>query len=90
MKALKKIMENTDAEIVGHSKYLDHHHYTLDDLKDIEQKAIKCDAEFLITTEKDLVKINPQYNKIDIYAVRMEMLFNPENLFSEYIEDLLS
>jgi len=88
--SFKKIMENTDAEIVGHSKYLDHHHYTLDDLKDIEQKAIKCDAEFLITTEKDLVKINFQYNKFDIYAVRMKMLFKPENLFSEYIKDLLS
>ena len=88
--SFKKIMDNTDAEIVGHSKYLDHHHYTLDDLKDIEQKAIKGNAEFLITTEKDLVKINPQYNKIDIYAVRMKMLFKPENSFSEYIEALLS
>ena len=88
--SFKKIMDNTDAEIVGHSKYLDHHHYTLDDLKDIEQKAIKCNAEFLITTEKDLVKINPQYNKIDIYAVRIKMLFKPENSFSEYIEALLS
>ena len=83
-------MDNTNAEIVGHSKFLDHHHYTLDDLKEIEQKATKCNAEFLITTEKDLVKINSQHNKIDIYAVRMKMLFKPENLFSEYIEDLLS
>ena len=88
--SFKKIMENTHAEIVGHSKYLDHHHYTLNDLKDIEQKAIRCKAEFLITTEKDLVKINSQYNKFDIYAVRMKMLFKPENLFSKYIEDLLS
>ena len=87
--SFKKIMDNTDAEIVGHSKYLDHHHYTSDDLKDIEQKAIKCNAEFLITTEKDLVKINSQYNKIDIYAVRMKMLFKPENSFSENIEALL-
>ena len=88
--SFKKIMEDTDAEIVGHSKYLDHHSYTLNDLKDIEQKAIKCNAEFLITTEKDLVKINSQYNKIDIYAARMRMLFKPENLFSEYIDNLLS
>ena len=88
--SFKKIMDNTDAEIVGHSKYQDHHHYTFDNLKDIEQEATKSKAEFLITTEKDLVKINPQYNKIDIYAVRMEMLFKPENLFSEYIENLFS
>ena len=79
--SFKKIMDNTDAEIVGHSEYLDHHYYTFDDLKDIEQKATKCNAEFLITTEKDLVKINFQNSKIDIYAVRMKMIFNPENLF---------
>ena len=55
--SFKKIMGYTDAIIVGHSKYPDHYHYTLDDLNDIEQKATKCNAEFLITTEKDLVKI---------------------------------
>ena len=88
--SFKKIMDSTDAEIVGHSKYLDHHNYTFDDLKDIEQKAIKCDAEFLITTEKDLVKINFQNSKIDIYAVRMKMVFEPENLYGKYINDLLS
>ena len=88
--SFKKIMGNTHAKIVGHSQYPDHYHYTLDDLDDIEKKATKCNAEFLITTEKDLVKINYQYNKMNIYAVRMKMLFRPENLFSEYIEELLS
>ncbi len=88
--SFKKIMDNTGAKIVGHSKYPDHYEYTFEDLKDIEQKAKKCNAEFLITTEKDLVKINSQYNKIDIYAARMKMLFKPENLLSEYIDDLLS
>ena len=83
-------MDNTDAEIVGHSKYQDHHHYTLNDLKDIEQKATKYNAEFLITTEKDLVKINFQNSNIDIYAIRMKMILKPENLFSEYIDDFLS
>ena len=88
--SFKKIMDNTDAQIVGHSKYPDHHHYTFDDLKDIEQEATKCNAELLITTEKDLVKINFQNGKINIYAIRMKMVYNPENLFIEYIDNLLS
>ena len=88
--SFKKIMGYTDAKIVGHSKYPDHYQYTLDDLNDIEQKATKCNAEFLITTEKDLVKINFQNIKIDIYAVRMKMVFEPENLYCKYINDLLS
>ena len=88
--SFKKIMGYTDAKIVGHSKYPDHYQYTLDDLNDIEQKAKKCNAEFLITTEKDLVKINPQNRKIDIYTVRMKMIFKPDKLFNEYIDNLLS
>ncbi len=88
--SFKKIMGYTDAKIVGHSKYPDHYNYTLDDLNDIEQKAKKCNAEFLITTEKDLVKINPQNRKIDIYTVRMKMIFKPDKLFNEYIDNLLS
>ena len=88
--SFKKIMDYTDAKIVGHSKYPDHYHYTLDDLNDIEEKAAKCNAEFLITTEKDLVKINPQNRKIDIYTVRMKMIFKPDKLFNEYIDNLLS
>ena len=88
--SFKKIMGYTDAKIVGHSKYPDHYQYTLDDLNDIEQKATKCNAEFLITTEKDLVKIHPQNRKIDIYTVRMKMIFKPDKLFNEYIDNLLS
>ena len=88
--SFKKIMGYTDAKIVGHSKYPDHYQYTLDDLNDIEQKATTCNAEFLITTEKDLVKINPQNRKIDIYAIRMKMIFKPDKLFNEYIDNLLS
>ena len=88
--SFKKIMGYTDAKIVGHSKYPDHYHYTLNDLNDIEQKATKCNAEFLITTEKDLVKIHPQNRKIDIYTVRMKMIFKPDKLFNEYIDNLLS
>ena len=88
--SFKKIMGYTDAKIVGHSKYPDHYHYTLDDLNDIEQKATKCNAEFLITTEKDLVKINLRNRKIDIYTVRMKMIFKPDKLFNEYIDNLLS
>ena len=88
--SFKIIMSYTGAKIVGHSKYPDHYQYTLDDLNDIEQKATKCNAEFLITTEKDLVKINPQSRKIDIYTVRMKMIFKPDKLFNEYIDNLLS
>ena len=41
----------------SHIKYSDHHHYTRDNLKQITGKAQGCD--FLLTTEKDAVKLPP-------------------------------
>ena len=86
----EKIMNNTGAIIVGHSKYSDHHNYTLYDLKNIEQIAKNNNANFLITTEKDLVKVNNYMGEIKLYAVRIKLVFEPENLLNEYLEDLVS
>jgi len=86
----EKTMNNTGAIIVGHSKYSDHHNYTSDDLKNIEQIAKNNNANFLITTEKDLVKINNYTGEIKLYAVRIKLIFEPENLLNEYLEELVS
>jgi len=85
----EKIMENTRAIIVGHDKYLDHYIYTSDDLKRIEKNAKKNGAHFIITTEKDIVKTKDYNSKIGIYAVRMKMVFEPEVLLNNYIEEAI-
>ncbi|MDO9026524.1 MAG: tetraacyldisaccharide 4'-kinase [bacterium] len=41
----------------AHIKYPDHHHYSPDHLKEIAKKAEGCD--YLLTTEKDAVKLRP-------------------------------
>ena len=82
-------MENTGAIIVGHDKYPDHYIYTSDDLKNIEENANKNDANFIITTEKDIVKTNDYIGKMGLYAVRMKMVFEPESLLNKYIEKLI-
>ena len=85
----EKTMENTDAIIVGHDKYPDHYIYTSKDLKRIERNAKKSSANFLITTEKDIVKTKDYNSKIGIYAVRMKMVFEPEVLLNKYIEEAI-
>ena len=86
----EKTMNNTGAIIVGHSKYPDHHNYSSDDLKNIEQVAKNNNANFLITTEKDLVKINNYKGEMSLYAVRIKLVFEPETLLNEYLEELIS
>jgi tetraacyldisaccharide 4'-kinase len=85
----EKTMENTRAIIVGHDKYPDHYIYTSKDLKRIESNAKKNSANFLITTEKDIVKTKDYTSKMGIYAVRMKMVFEPEVLLNKYIEEAI-
>ena len=82
----EKIMVNTGAIIVGHDKYPDHYIYTPGDLKNIEENANKNGANFIITTEKDIVKIKEYNSKVNLYAVRMKMVYKPEGLLNKYIE----
>ena len=44
----------------GFLEFSDHHRYTTDDLKYIQSKSEDADARYLITTEKDFVRLSPQ------------------------------
>lgn len=53
----ERIIEKLDAIIIKHLKYPDHHNYSSYDIIKIENDFKKSKAEFLITTEKDIVKL---------------------------------
>ena len=53
----KKLLESYGAHVVSFSSFPDHYIFRPDDLKDIEEKAINCQAEIILTTEKDSVKL---------------------------------
>lgn len=44
----------------GFLEFPDHYRYTTDDLNYIQSKSEDADARYLITTEKDLVRLSPQ------------------------------
>lgn len=58
-------------------RFPDHHHYSQQDLDRIVRSAHDCGAEFLITTLKDLVKIQrDDIQGIPLYALGLEIQFN--------------
>ena len=61
-------LRDIDADIVGTREFEDHHNYTLADLRGIRNAA--RDAEVIVTTEKDAVKIGLAD---DIMALRIEL-----------------
>jgi tetraacyldisaccharide 4'-kinase len=55
--ALFQQLSALPGEFVGHRWMPDHHHYTDLDLSDIQRQASQVDADLIIVTEKDWVKI---------------------------------
>ncbi len=53
----KKLLELYGAEVVSFSSFPDHHYFNRDDIKNVEEKARSCEAEIILTTEKDSVKL---------------------------------
>jgi len=67
-----EMLREHDAELVGVLEYPDHHKYTAADWQTISDAA--RDAEMVITTEKDLVKLDRfPFPRDSLYALRLEV-----------------
>jgi tetraacyldisaccharide 4'-kinase len=53
----KKLLELYGAQVVSFSSFPDHHYFKSGDIKNVEEKARSCEAEIILTTEKDSVKL---------------------------------
>ena len=86
----KKSISKIGCNIVGHQIYPDHHRYKDYDLKNIQELAVKNKAKFIITTEKDMVKIKDFKTSIDVYAVQIALKFSPEEKLKRYVNNLFN
>ena len=86
----KKSINKIGCNIVGHQIYPDHHRYEDYDLKNIQELADKNKAKFIITTEKDMVKIKDFKTSVDVYAVQMTLKFSPEDKLKRYVNNLFN
>lgn len=65
--------------VIGTSWFPDHHHYTNDDLQQVQQRASSSDTERIVTTLKDLVKLPKECH--NIRALEIAAVFpNPQHL----------
>ncbi|MEX0728608.1 MAG: tetraacyldisaccharide 4'-kinase, partial [Planctomycetaceae bacterium] len=54
-------LDRLGCRIVGFERYADHHHYTRDDCRHLADRAAKLHTTAIVMTEKDLVKIPPDF-----------------------------
>ena len=57
--------------VLDHISFDDHHHYGKEDLKIIKTKMVEKEAGFIVTTEKDLIKLRAIKHEIckKVYAL---------------------
>ena len=87
-RGFKKTVEKIGANIVGHSKFIDHFKFKISDLEKAQKDAKKVGAIYIITTEKDLIKIPDINLEIPVYALKTEMRFSPASKLEDKINSL--
>ena len=71
--------------LVETEKFPDHHFYTQNDIEKLEQKASEANAEILLTTAKDAVKLKNLEFNLPCFVVESEMFFEDEKKLREFI-----
>ena len=85
-------VKNIGFKIAGFIEFTDHHRYTVHDLNHILAAAEKTGARYLITTEKDLVRIPPEKPfHLDLVVVGVRVSFGDgERDFMAFLKDRLA
>jgi tetraacyldisaccharide 4'-kinase len=66
-------------------EFSDHYFYTQKDITKLESKAREANAEILLTTAKDAVKLNGLKFGLPCFVVESEMVFDGEDDFSDWL-----
>lgn len=85
--SFRKILLSAGARILSFDVFPDHHRYKKGELEKIRNGFISCNADYLITTEKDAVRLEnyPEFIKIlSVLRVEMEIISSAQ-LFEEFI-----
>ena len=78
----RTLVRSLGVDVVGEVAFPDHHRYSVEEVRDVERRARAASAEFLLTTEKDTVKIRPHLHDADRWCalrIRFTLLAGQEH-----------
>ncbi len=91
--SFKSTVQSLGCTVAGFRAFGDHHAYTEADIREVAEQFAASNAEALLTTEKDrmrLTKMLSSFRDIPFYSVKMKMEFlSGENAFLRGIQALL-
>lgn len=79
-----KFLGKNGIELVKNKGFSDHHYYTIKDFERLKKMIDLSDADYLITTEKDYVKLSEEMKKITAY-VKIDIKIYDEIVFFQFI-----
>jgi tetraacyldisaccharide 4'-kinase len=84
----RKTVENLNCDLINFLDFPDHHNYTEADLKTIIKTSIESKAEFIITTEKDYVRVmNKTSWPAELVVAGLKISFqDDETAFTDFIK----
>ena len=87
----RRTVQSLKCDLINFFEFPDHHKYTEMDLQTIIQTSINAQVEFILTTEKDYVRIFSKTSwPVELVVVGIELSFeNDENAFIDFIKNRL-
>ena len=84
----KKLLESYGAQVVSFIDYPDHHTFKEVDIKKIEESAKKFQADMILTTEKDSVKLLNLTFSLPLYSVVIGLKWlDGESVLNEFLSN---
>jgi tetraacyldisaccharide 4'-kinase len=78
-RGFERSLKSTGAQIAKHLVFPDHHRYTATDLRQLKNILKRTKAQWIVTTEKDLVKFKAFPNvDLPLYALPVKFKVNPK------------
>lgn len=84
--SLKDTLLGIGLELKGFMSFRDHHNYTNKDMALIKKAAGNCGAEWIVTTEKDIIKVKGLELPENLYTMGIELKAD-EALFTEIFRE---
>lgn len=75
----EKTVISLDPEYIERVDFMDHHNFKSRDFKNIKKRAELMDADYIITTEKDLVKLPRNFKLDNTYVLKIKFTMLEDN-----------
>lgn len=78
--SFRETLEGAGAKVVHFAEFADHYNYTSSDVGEIEKAAGRCSANWIITTEKDIMRLKEAatYLPLDLVYLGIEFRISEE------------